>query len=43
MTLCGYEIIERAPYPCEESLSAGHPIWKPLDRQSVETLVGELV
>ena len=38
-----YEIKERAPYLGEIRLTIGEPIWKPLDRQSVETLVGSAV
>jgi hypothetical protein len=37
----GYEITEWAPCLGETRLSIGRPTWKPLDRQSVEALVGE--
>ena len=39
----GYEITQRTPYPGEARLTIGEPTWKPLDRQSVEILVGELI
>ena len=38
-----YEVRERAPYLGEIRLTIGEPTWKPLDRQSVETLVGEKI
>jgi len=38
-----YEIVERAPYLGETRLAAGEPTWKILDRESVETLVGQSV
>jgi hypothetical protein len=37
----GYGITERAPYLGEGRRSIERPTWKPLDQQSVETLVGE--
>lgn len=43
VTFSGYEITERSPYLEETRLSVGRPTWKPLDRHSVETLIGELV
>jgi hypothetical protein len=36
-----YEIIESAPYLGETRLRLGEPTWKPLDRASVEVLIGE--
>lgn len=38
-----YEVRERAPYLGQTQLTIGEPTWKPLDRESVETLVGEKV
>ena len=38
-----YEIKERAPYLGETRLTIGEPVWKSLDRVSVEALVGEEV
>ncbi len=38
-----YEVIERAPYLVETRLSIGEPTWKTLDREAVETLVGQEV
>jgi hypothetical protein len=35
-----YEVTERAPYLGESRASIGDAIWKPLDRTSVEALVG---
>jgi hypothetical protein len=35
-----YEISERPHYLGEGRLTIGRPCWKPLDRKSVETLVG---
>ena len=39
----GYEIRERAPYLGETRLTIGEPIWKTLDRETVEALVGQEV
>jgi hypothetical protein len=38
-----YEVKERAPYLGETRLTIGEPVWKTLDRESVEALVGEKV
>jgi hypothetical protein len=38
-----YEVVERAPYLGKTRLTLGEPIWKTLDRGSVETLVGQEV
>jgi hypothetical protein len=38
-----YEVTERAPYLGKTRLTVGKPIWKVLDRDSVETLVGQEV
>jgi hypothetical protein len=39
-----YEVKERAPYLLGETrLTIGEPVWKKLDRESVEALVGEEV
>jgi hypothetical protein len=38
-----YKVIERAPYLGETRAWIGEPTWKPLDRTSVEVLVGEKV
>jgi hypothetical protein len=35
-----YEVVERAPYPGETRAWVGEPMWKPLDRATVEVLVG---
>ena len=35
-----YEVSERAPYLGETRAWIGEPIWKPLDRATVEVLVG---
>jgi hypothetical protein len=35
-----YEIVERAPYLGETRTWIGEPSWKPLDRATVEVLVG---
>jgi hypothetical protein len=35
-----YKVIERAPYLGETRAWLGEPTWKPLDRTSVEVLVG---
>jgi hypothetical protein len=35
-----YEVKEKAPYLGEMRLTIGEPTWKPLDRRSVEALVG---
>jgi hypothetical protein len=38
-----YEEKERAPYLEETRLTTGEPVWKRLDRESAEALVGEEV
>jgi hypothetical protein len=38
-----YEVRERAPYLGETRLTIGEPVWKALDRESVEALVGDEV
>ena len=38
-----YEVKERAPYLGETRLTIGEPVWKTLDRESVEALVGREV
>jgi hypothetical protein len=38
-----YEVKERAPYLGETRLTIGEPVWKTLDRESVEALVGQEV
>jgi hypothetical protein len=38
-----YEVLEGAPYLGETRLTIGEPTWKSLDRQAVETLVGQEV
>lgn len=38
-----YEIRERVPYLGLTRLTIGEPTWKPLDRETVETLVEEKV
>ena len=38
-----YEVTERAPYLGETRVWIGDATWKPLDRASVETLVGAKV
>jgi hypothetical protein len=38
-----YEVKEKAPYLGETRLTIGEPIWKSLDRESVEALVGQEV
>ena len=38
-----YEVKERAPYLGETRLTIGEPVWKTLDRESVEALVGQAV
>ena len=38
-----YEVTERAPYLGKTRLTVGEPIWKSLDRDSVQTLVGQEV
>jgi hypothetical protein len=38
-----YEVKERAPYLGETRLTIGEPVWKALDRESVEALVGQEV
>jgi hypothetical protein len=36
-----YTVRGRAPYLGETRLTIGEPTWKPLDREAVETLVGQ--
>ena len=36
-----YEVKERAPYLGETRLTIGEPVWKTLDREAVEALVGQ--
>ncbi len=43
MVFSSYEVKERAPYLGETRLTIGEPVWKTLDRESVEALVGEEV
>jgi hypothetical protein len=38
-----YEVKERAPYLGETRLTVGEPVWKKLDRESVDALVGQKV
>jgi hypothetical protein len=38
-----YEVKQRAPYLGETKLTIGEPVWKTLDRESVEELVGQAV
>ena len=38
-----YEVIERAPYLGETRTCIGDATWKPLDRTTVEALVGRKV
>ena len=38
-----YEVKERAPYLGETRVTMGEPSWKPLERESVEGLVGQAV
>ena len=38
-----YEVKERAPYLGETRLTIGEPVWKTLNRESVEALVGREV
>jgi hypothetical protein len=38
-----YKVIERAPYLGETKTGIGEPTWKPLDRATVEVLVGRKV
>ncbi len=38
-----YEVKERAPYLGETRLTIGEPVWKTLDREAVEALVGQAV
>jgi hypothetical protein len=40
VTFSSYEVTERAPYLGERREWIGEPAWKPLDRASVEILVG---
>jgi hypothetical protein len=37
-----HEVKERAPYLGETRLTLGEPVWKRLDRESVEALVGDV-
>jgi hypothetical protein len=43
VVLSSYTIRERAPYLGETRLTIGEPTWKTLNRETVETLVGEMV
>ena len=44
MVFSSHEVKERAPsYLGETRLTLGEPVWKTLDRESVEVLVGEEV
>jgi hypothetical protein len=43
VVLSSYEVKERAPYLGEMGLTLGEPVWKTLDRESVEALVGQEV
>jgi hypothetical protein len=38
-----YEVIERAPYLGQTRAWVGEPMWKPLDRASVEVLIRDKV
>jgi hypothetical protein len=38
-----YEVIERAPYLRQTRAWVGEPMWKPLDRASVEVLIRDKV
>ena len=38
-----FEVVERVPYLGETQACIGEPTWKPLDRATVEGLVGEKV
>ena len=41
VTFSSYEVEDLAPYMGEESKRIGEPSWKPLDRVTVETLIGQ--
>ena len=41
VVFASYEVKERAPYLGEARLTIGEPVWKSLDRQSIEALVGQ--
>ena len=43
VVFASYEVKERAPYLGETKLTLGEPIWKTLDREAVEALVGQEV
>ena len=43
VVVSSYEVKERAPYLGETRLTLGEPVWKALDRESAEALVGEEV
>ena len=43
MTFSSYEVEEMGSYMGEERKRIGEPSWKPLDRATVETLIGEEV
>jgi hypothetical protein len=43
LVFSSYEVVESAPYLGKTRLTLGEPIWKILDRDSVETLVGQEV
>jgi hypothetical protein len=38
-----YTVRERAPYLRETRITIGEPTWKTLDRETVESLVGQKV
>jgi hypothetical protein len=41
VTFSSYEVEDLAPYMGEERKRIGEPSWKPLDRATVEALIGE--
>ncbi len=41
LVFSSFEVVESAPYLGKTRLTLGEPIWKILDRDSVETLVGQ--
>ena len=43
VVFASYEVKERAPYLREMRLTIGEPVWKSLDREAVEALVGQAV
>jgi hypothetical protein len=40
LVFSSYEVVERAPYLGETRAWIGEPAWKPIDRATVEVLVG---